>query len=145
MTDFTPEYYLKTWRKTVEEGVREDGLIHDVADDIHEYFTSTKMRDWCEIGDDARRIYNMMFADSPDEEVQDESPLDGIWTGAAAQAADGVWATVADALGLNKEILESVMDEWYFLYEDAPPPMTMDEFQKRYKEEEQSWKKDGLL
>ena len=74
MTDFTPEYYLKTWRKTVEEGVREDGLIHDVADDIHEYFTSAKMRDWCEIGDDARRIYNMMFADSPDEEVQDESP-----------------------------------------------------------------------
>ena len=86
-----------------------------------------------------------MFADSPDEEVEDGAPLDGIWTGAAAQAADGVWATVADALGLNKRVLEAILEDWYFTSEDVPPPMTMDEFMQRYKSEEKIWKEEGML
>lgn len=145
MTVHTPEYYLRTWRRTTEDKPREDGYIHEVADDIHTYFESTKLRDWCEVADDARRIYNLMFADIPEEEVEDGAPLDGIWTGAAAQAAHGVWAAVADALGLNKSVLEGVMEDWYLVNKDVPPPMTIDEFVKRYKETEQSWKEDGLL
>ena len=145
MTDHTPEYYLRTWRRSTEDKPREDGYIHEVADDIHTYFESTKLRDWCEVADDARRIYNLMFADIPEEEVEDGAPLDGIWTGASAQAAHGVWTAVADALGLNKSVLEGVMEDWYLVGGGVPPPMTIDEFVKRYKETEQSWKESGFL
>lgn len=145
MTDYKPEYFLKTWRISLDDGPREDGYHHDPADDIHAHFNSTNLRDWCEVADEARRIYNLMFADTPDEIVEDGAPIDGIWTGAAAQAAHGVWVAVADALGLEEKILQGVMEDWYMLHGDVPPPMTMDEFQKRYKEEEQSWKEMGIL
>ena len=110
MTEYTREYFLKTWRLSGDEIRSEDGYFHDPADDIHAYFTASSLRDWCEVADEARRIYNLMFADTEDEFVEDGAPIDGVWTGAAAQAAHGVWAAVADALGLNKNILEATLD-----------------------------------
>lgn len=145
MTEHTPEYFLKTWRLSIDDKRSEDGYFHDPADDIHAHFMAGKLRDWCEVAEEARRIYNLMFADTEDEFVEDDAPLDGVWSGAAAQAAHGVWAAVADALGLNKEILESTLEDWYFLHGEVPPPMTMDEFMERYKEHEQDWKESGLV
>lgn len=142
MTEYTTEYFLVTWRLS-DEIRSEDGHLHDVADDIHRHFEATKLRDWCEVADEARRIHNLMFVEAGEEFVEDGSPLDGVWTGAAAQAAHGVWATVADALGLNKNILEATLEDWYIHGGEVPPPMTMDEFMKRYKEQEQFWKEMG--
>ena len=144
MSELTTEYFLRTWRLS-NDPREEDGFYHDPADDIHTHFESTNLRDWCDIGNEARRIYNLMFAFAEEYVVEDGSPLDGVWTGAAAQAAHGVWAAVADALGLNKRVLESVLEDWYFINDSVPPPMTIDEFMQRYKSEEKAWKEDGLL
>ena len=144
MTEYTPQYFLLTWRLSGDEKRKEDGYFHDPADDIHAHFMETKLRDWYSVANEARRIYNLMFVDIEEENfVEDGSPLDGVWTGAAAQAADGVWAAVADALGLDKDILESALEDWYSPHGEVPPPMTMDDFMKRYKEHEQDWKEMG--
>lgn len=143
--DYPPEYFLKTWRQSLPDEARsEDGHRHDPADDIHSHFAASSLRDWCDVADEARRIYNLMFADIEEENVEDGSPIDGVWTGAAAQAAHGVWSAVADALGLDKNILEATLEDWYFPCGEVPPPITMDEFIKQYKEHEQRWKEIGL-
>ena len=147
MKDYPPEYFLKTWRLSLADDARpEDGRWHDPADDIHSHFTATSLRDWCEVSDEARRIYNLMFADIEEEIVEEYSPHAGVWAGAAAQAAHGVWTAVADALGLDKSILESALEDWYILIDkdSLPPPMTMDEFMARYKQHELDFKEIGL-
>ena len=130
-------YFLKTWRDSLEEPREEDGLLHDPADDLHVYFEATNARDWIDAGNEATEIYNVMFVDEEMGEsyVEDGSPLSGIWKGAAAQAAHGVWVSIADAFGMNAKVLEAVLENWYILYADkkVPPPITLKEFEKRYK------------
>ena len=142
-------HLITTWRDSLDKPRVEDGYWHDPADDLHTYFEATGARDWMDVGDEATKAYNIMFADEDDEStVVEESPITGIWRGAAAQAAHGVWRSVADAFGLNVDVLESTLEDWYLLWgEDKtpPPPITMAEFMKRYKTEYKSWEKDNLL
>jgi len=141
--------FLESWRESLYAPREEDGLWHDPADDLHTYFEATNARDWIDAGREATEIYNVMFVDEEmgDEIVQDGSPLSGIWMGASAQAAHGVWVTIADALGMNANVLEAVFEDWYILYADrkVPPPITMKEFNKRYKAIYKDFEKDEML
>ena len=143
-------HFITTWRDSLDEPRVEDGYWHDPADDLHNYFEASGARDWMDVGNEATKAYNIMFADEDDEStvVEEESPITGIWRGAAAQAAHGVWRSVADAFGLNVDVLESVLEDWYLLWggdKTPPPPITMDEFMKRYKAEYNFWEKGNLL
>ena len=143
-------HFITTWRDSLDEPRVEDGYWHDPADDLHIYFEATGARDWMDVGNEATKAYNIMFADEDDEStvVEEESPITGIWRGAAAQAAHGVWQSVADAFGLNVDVLESVLEDWYLLLDKdktLPPPITMGEFMKRYKAEYKFWEKGNLL
>ena len=143
-------HFITTWRDSLDEPRVEDGYWHDPADDLHTYFEATEARDWMDVGNEATKAYNIMFADEDDEStvVEEESPITGIWRGAAAQAAHGVWRSVADAFGLNVDVLEGTLEDWYLLWgEDKtpPPPITMAEFMKRYKAEYKIWEKGNLL
>lgn len=147
MTENKALYFIETWRDSLDAPRVEDGLLHDPADDLHNYFEATNARDWIDAGNEATKAYNIMFVDADDEMVEDDSPLAGIWRGACAQAAHGVWVSVADAFGLNVKVLEAVLEDWYILYADkkVPPPITMREFMKRYNAEYKFWEKEGLL
>ena len=143
-------HFITTWRDSLDEPRVEDGYWHDPADDLHNYFEASGARDWMDVGNEATKAYNIMFADEDDEStvVEEESPITGIWRGAAAQAAHGVWRSVADAFGLNVDVLEGTLEDWYLLWgEDKtpPPPITMAEFMKRYKAEYKIWEKGNLL
>ena len=143
-------HLITTWRDSLDEPRVEDGYWHDPADDLHTYFEATEARDWMDVGNEATKAYNIMFANEDDEStvVEEESPITGIWRGAAAQAAHGVWRSVADAFGLNVDVLEGTLEDWYLLWgEDKtpPPPITMAEFMKRYKAEYKIWEKGNLL
>ena len=143
-------HLITTWRDSLDEPRVEDGYWHDPADDLHNYFEASGARDWMDVSNEATKAYNIMFADEDDEStvVEEESPITGIWRGAAAQAAHGVWQSVADAFGLNVDVLEGTLEDWYLLWgEDKtpPPPITMAEFMKRYKAEYKVWEKEELL
>ena len=144
-------HFITTWRDSLDEPRVEDGYWHDVSDDLHNYFEATGARDRHDVSSEATKVYNIMFVNEHDDEsciVEDESPIASVWNAAAAQAAHGVWQSVADAFGLNVDVLESVLEDWYLLWgEDKtpPPPITMDEFMKRYKAEYNFWEKGNLL
>ena len=143
-------HFITTWRDSLDEPRVEDGYWHDPADDLHNYFEASGARDWMDVSNEATKAYNIMFADEDDEStvVEEESPITGIWRGAAAQAAHGVWRSVADAFGLNVDVLEAVLEDWYLLWDTdktLPPPITMGEFMKRYKAEYKVWEKEELL
>ena len=141
--------FITTWRDSLDEPRVEDGFWHDPVDDLHTYFEATGARDWIDVGKEATKAYNIMFVDEDDEftVVEEGSPITGIWDGAAAQAAHGVWRSVADAFGLNVNVLEATLEDWYMLFGDdeLPPPMTMREFNKRYKDMYKVFIKENLL
>ena len=143
-------HFITTWRDSLDEPRVEDGFWHEPTDDLHTYFEATGARDWMDVGDEATKAYNIMFVDEDDESsvVEEGSPITGIWRGAAAQAAHGVWQSVADAFGLNVDVLEATLENWYMLWgEDKtpPPPMTMREFNKSYKAMYKVFIKEELL
>ena len=143
-------HFITTWRDSLDEPRVEDGYWHDPADDLHNYFEASGARDWMDVSNEATKAYNIMFADEDDEStvIEEESPITGIWRGAAAQAAHGVWQSVADAFGLNVDVLQAVLEDWYLLWDTdktLPPPITMGEFMKRYKAEYKVWEKEELL
>jgi hypothetical protein len=143
-------HLITTWRDSLDEPRVEDGYWHDPADDLHNYFEASGARDWMDVSNEATKAYNIMFADEDDEStvVEEESPITGIWRGASAQAAHGVWQSVADAFGLNVDVLEAVLEDWYLLWDTdktLPPPITMGEFMKRYRAEYKVWEKEELL
>lgn len=87
-----------------------------VSDDLHIHFTEFGRWDWPEIADEARRIYNFML----NEDVEEDSLIDGLFAAVAAQAAQGVFEAVAAAIGVNAEALQYVVAMWYER-QDAPP------------------------
>jgi hypothetical protein len=114
----------------------------DVNNLLHRYFESTQLLDWCDIADEARVAYELMF----DEVCEEDSPLDALITGAAAQAANGVWQAVANALGLNSSVLQSTLEPWYMPDLHGPrKALTLDEFKTQYEKEHAWYKKHGLL
>jgi hypothetical protein len=114
----------------------------DVNNLLHRYFESTQLLDWCDIADEARVAYELMF----EEVCEEDSPIDALITGAAAQAANGVWQAVANALGLNSSVLQSTLEPWYMTDLHAPrKTLTLDEFKAQYEEEHAWYKEHGLL
>jgi hypothetical protein len=138
-------FYIRTWRSS-NKRKRKDGFWHEPADDLHNYFEATNLRNWIDVGREATKAYNIMFKDYYGK-APDGSPVSGIWMGASAQAAHGVWRSVADAFGLNVDVLEATLEDWYMLYGDdaPPPPMTMRKFNKRYKDMYKFFIEEGLL
>ena len=80
------------------------------------------------------------------DELEEGSPFDAIISGVAAQAADSVWRTVAEALGLNKDVLQSTLEPWHMTTVYKPEPtLTAESFFAAYKEQEDFYKEQGLL
>ena len=92
----------------------------DSGDDLHHHFSEYGRWDWCEISDEARRVWNLMF----DEDIDDDSPKDGVWTAAAAQAAEGAFSTVAAALGVDAKAFQMAIAPWYENQDEPPPAVT---------------------
>lgn len=117
----------------------------DDADDtnnlLHRYFEATQLSDWFSIGDEACVVYELMFG----EKLEEYSPISAMFDGVAAQAADGVWRAVADGLGLEKHVLESIFEPWYDKTAPCPKAFTPASFKAAYKKEHAWWKENGLL
>ena len=104
--------------------------LEDIGDALHTHFTDFQRWDWCEIADETRRIWNLMFK----ERVEPDSPMDAVWTAAVAQAYDGGIAAVAAALGVDRLALREVVAHWYEHQDELPPPITAELMLKRCEE-----------
>jgi hypothetical protein len=107
----------------------------DIGDALHVYFEMAGPRHWCAVRDVARRVAVRMYEP---EVLEEGSPIDDLLTATAAQAADGVWQTIAEAFGLNKEHVENVMAHWHEREQDEPipePSISWAEFMRRYETE----------
>jgi hypothetical protein len=115
----------------------DDDYDEDLSDLLHCYFEATKLRDWCDIADEARNVWELLF----DERLEQFSPVDGLMAAVAAQAAGGIYNAVASALGLNPKFLRYVLSEWEEQVKDdnVPPPITFTELKRRLKQEEKDW------
>lgn len=115
--------------KETEEALRDwQNIDRDPADDLHRHFGEYGRWDWCEISDEARRVWNLMF---PDNEVHENSPIDGVLGAVAAQASHGAFAAVAAALGVNTDALELAVSYWYEGQDEPPKPITPEELLHR--------------
>ena len=126
-------------KKELENWDAEDA--DDTNNLLHRYFEATGLSDWCDIGDEACTVYELMFGEKPEE----YSPLAAVFDGVAAQAADGVWQAVADGLGLEKRVLESVFEPWYDKTAPCPKAFTPASFKAAYEKEHAWYKENGLL
>ena len=127
-------------QKTLEEVKRGLWTWHDggdISNDIHVYFEMANPRDWVDVSDAACDVWKAMF----DEEIEEYSPIDAIFSGIAAQAAHGAWSAVADAFGLERQYVELVLARWYEDKENLPAPISPEEFIRLYEEEKKSWEK----
>lgn len=104
--------------------------LDDIGDALHTHFTDFQRWDWCEIADETRRIWNLMFK----EGVEPDSPMDAVWTAAVAQAFDGGIAAVAAALGLDQYALRDIVAPWAEHQDALPPPITPEIMQMRCRE-----------
>ena len=113
----------------------ENEIEVDIGDALHVYFEKAGPRHWCAVRDEARRVAARLYEP---EDFEEYSPIDSLITAAAAQAADGVWQTIAEAFGLNKDYVESVMAHWHEREQDEPipePAISWEEFMLRYETE----------
>ena len=115
----------------------DDDYDEDLSDLLHCYFEATKLRDWCDIADEARNMWTFLF----DEKLDKFSPVDGLMAAVAAQAAGGIYNAVASALGLNPKYLRFVLADWEEQVKDdnVPPPITFTELKRRLKQEQKDW------
>ena len=115
----------------------DDDYDEDISDLMHAYFEATKLRDWCDIADEARHLWEFLF----DEPLEEYSPVDGLLAAVAAQAANGIYAAVASALDLNPEYLKFVLSEWEEGVKDdtVPPPITFTKLKRRLEQEQKKW------
>lgn len=109
----------------------------DPGDDLHRHFEDYGRWDWCDISDEGRRVWNLMFND----EIEEWSPQDGVFSAIAAQASHGAFAAVAAALGVDMEALRHAAAEWYENQDNLPPPVSPEQFMAKCVEAAQ-WLKD---
>lgn len=147
----TPEPYYKQDKNELFETIvrwsldepdtKYDELEVDIGDALHHYFEMAGPKEWLDVRDEARRFAERFFA--PD--FEEDSPIDGLLAATAAQAADGVWQTVAEAFGLEKQYVELVLAHWYEKNYDtaAPAPViSWEEFMRSYETERVEWESD---
>ena len=84
---------------------------------VHEHFESVGDWDWCEIVDEARRIFPLAF----DVEVEPNSAIDLMLLGVAAQSAYGAFAAVAASIGVDARALKNAVAPWYENQRSLPP------------------------
>jgi hypothetical protein len=128
-------------RWSLEEN-EDDEVEVDIGDALHVYFDKAGPRHWCEVRDEARLFAARLYEP---EDFEEGSPIDSLLTATAAQAADGVWQTVAEAFGLNKEYVEFVMAHWHEREQGEPipePAISWEEFMRRYETEKAEWEAD---
>ena len=117
----------------------ENEIEVDIGDALHVYFEMAGPRHWCAVRDEARRVAARLYEP---EDFEEHSPIDSLLTATAAQAADGVWQTVAEAFGLDKKYVELVMAHWHEREQDESipePPILWEEFMRRYEIEKTEW------
>ncbi len=126
---------LASLKKEVKNWADEEA--DDTNNLMHRYFEATQLRHWCDVADEARHVYKLMFA----EELEEYSPLDALISGVAGQAADGVWHAVAEAFGLEKEYVHLTLAHYEELNPDdeRTPPMTVEGFMAEYKKTKETW------
>lgn len=115
----------------------------DIEDAMHVYFKKAGPRHWCAVRDEARLFAARLYEP---EDFEEHSPIDSLLTATAAQAADGVWQTIAEAFGLNKECVELLLAHWHEREQDEPipePSISWDEFMRRYEIEKAEWEADA--
>ena len=95
-------------------------IAYDAGEALHEYMIDYGRWHWCDIADEARRVWNLMFFDT----VEKDSAMDAVWTAAAAQAADGAYASVAAALGVDFFALRDAVEPWLYAQDSPPPPIS---------------------
>jgi len=117
-----------------------DEKADDTNNLMHRYFEATQLRHWCEVANEAQHVYELMFG----MELEEDSPLDALISGVAAQAADGVWHAVAEAFGLEKEYVHLTLAHYEELElgQDRIPPMTVEGFMVAYKKTKETWEND---
>ena len=92
----------------------------DTCDDLHQYMDAWGRWNWTEVAREGRRLWNAMFKD----EIEHNSPQDGLIAAVAAQAADGVFAAVAAMLDLEKDDLMNLVMPWYHDQDQRPAPVS---------------------
>jgi len=109
------------------EGCLDDGYDKDIGDELHIHFGDTYGRwDWCEIGDEAQRIYELATG----EELGEYSLVSSLFNAVAAQAEHGAYAAVAAALGLDVKPLRIVVAAWHENQDALPPPVSFSKLKK---------------
>jgi hypothetical protein len=111
---------LATLLANYSDSGADDNDLDDVADTLYSHFTDFGRWDWCEIVDETRRVWNLMF----DQTVEPDSPMDAVWAAAAAQASRGTLTAVAAALGVEPFALERALSPWLDHQDSHPPPIT---------------------
>lgn len=100
----------------------------DITDELYKHFEGPFGRwDWCEIGDEAQRIYQLATG----KKVDDYSLLTGLFNACAAQADTGVYAAMAAMLGVNAKHLMLVNSYWSENQDELPKPITYRTLLKR--------------
>lgn len=108
------------------------------ADDMYNHFTQMDRWDWCEISDEGKRIYGLMF----DVIVHDDSPVNDLISAVAAQASHGAIAAVAACLGVPADTLRHTVASWSENQDNPPPPVASIDAFAALIEENQKWLDD---
>lgn len=120
MTTASERSLLMQMSKMLSNRLDGRAVDYDVVDALHTHMTDWDRWHWCDIADEARRVWNLMFCDT----VEKDSAMDAVWTAAAAQAADGAFAAVAAALGVDRFALREAVEPWLYAQDSPPPPIT---------------------
>ena len=119
---------LRDWESTVK----------DPENCAHLYFEATKLRDWTAINQEAKEIYNEVFA----EPLEEFSPVEALLGGVAAQASNGTWLTISAALGWDAHILSLALSGWQEQDENGEydkTVLTLEELKALYEKELAFW------
>jgi hypothetical protein len=99
----------------------------DIEDALFEHYGTFGRWDWCEITNETRRIWNLLFV----TEVENGSPMDYVWAAAIAQAYYGGVHAAAASLGLDKFGFQHAIAPWAEHQDAPPPPITAEELIRR--------------
>jgi hypothetical protein len=80
----------------------------DDCDLLHGLFRMREQNfsEWMEVADEGRRVWNLMFSD----DVEESSPVDGVFGAIAASAYNLALSKVANEMGLSVRAVESALD-----------------------------------
>ena len=121
-------------KKTEETLKNWENGENDISDDIHHHFNDFGRWNWCDIYREGSRVWNLMF---PDEPISEDSAVEAIFSGIAAQAEAGAFAQVAAALGVDAEALRMTASEWGEDQDNLPPPVGPEKFMERISEDKE--------